>query len=237
MADHIHTIPVLDALRDPQGCAFCVMQKKLENDVIQFIMGPAYMEVDVRTETNKTGFCKHHQHAIYRHQNRLGLALMLQTHMQQLCKDTGNIISGRLPVKLFGKDQSGTLPRLHGHLEKIHGSCYVCNRVNSTLERYVDTYFHLFCGGGDDARLIAEQTNYCLPHFATIIKAAEKLGRSNKEKFMDVILPLFQKVTKELEGDLDWFVQKFDHRNADEPWKNSKDALPRAMDFLGGYVE
>ena len=38
----------------------------------------------------------------------------------------------------------------------------------------------------------------------------------------------------DLEDDLDWFIQKFDHRNMNEPWKNSKDALPRAMHALGG---
>jgi hypothetical protein len=39
---------------------------------------------------------------------------------------------------------------------------------------------------------------------------------------------------RELEGDLDWFTQKFDFRFKDEPWKNSKDALPRAIAALGG---
>ena len=116
MPDHIHTIPVLDALRAPEGCAFCQMQKKLENDIIQFIMGPAYMEDDVRMETNKIGFCKNHMDAMYKEQNRLGLALMLHTHMQRLVKDTDNIIDGRLPVPLFGKDKNAVAPRLAAHL-------------------------------------------------------------------------------------------------------------------------
>jgi len=234
MPDHIHTIPVLDALRDPQGCAFCQMHKKLENDVIQFIMGPAYMEDDVRMETNKTGFCKTHMQAMYKEQNRLGLALMLHTHMQRLCKDTDNIINGRIPLPLFGKDKNAMLPRLIKHLEKTGNSCYVCTRVDSTFHRYVDTFFYIWNKGGDDAKLIESQTSYCMPHFIMLLEATEKLGRSKREKFMDIILPLWQKVTKELEGDCDWFVQKFDHRNANEPWKNSKDALPRAIDFLGG---
>jgi len=234
MPDHIHTIPVLDALRDPQGCAFCQMHKKLENDVIQFIMGPAYMEDDVRMETNKTGFCRTHMQAMYKEQNRLGLALMLHTHMQQLCKDTDGIINGRVPLPLFGKDKNAMLPRLQAHLAKTLASCYVCTRVDNTFDRYVDTFFYIWNKGGDDAKLIESQTSYCMPHFITLLEATEKLGRGKREKFMDIILPLWQKMTKELEGDLDWFVQKFDHRNANEPWKNSKDALPRAINFLGG---
>jgi hypothetical protein len=37
---------------------------------------------------------------------------------------------------------------------------------------------------------------------------------------------------KEMEDGLEWFTNKFDYRNADAPWKNSKDALPRAMGML-----
>ena len=236
MADHIHTIPVLDALRDPQGCAFCVMQKKLETSVIQFILGPAYMEDDVRMETNKVGFCTQHIHTMYKEQNRLGLALMLHTHIQQLCKDSGNIIKGRTPAKLFGRDPGAVAPRLQAHLVQTRESCYVCKRASDTFDRYVDTFFYLWNKGGDDAKLIQQQTNYCMPHFITLLNQGEKLGRGKREKFLDMLLPMFEKITTELEQDLDWFVQKFDHRNANEPWKNSKDALPRAIDFLGGYV-
>jgi hypothetical protein len=154
--------------------------------------------------------------------------------MQRLVKDTDNIIDGRIPLPLFGKDKNAMLPRLAGHLEQTKDTCYVCSKANSTFDRYVQTFFHIWNQGGEDAKLIANQESYCLPHFITLLEAAEKLGRGKKEKFLDIILPLWQKTTKELEADLDWFVQKFDHRNANEPWKNSKDAVPRAIDFLGG---
>jgi len=235
MPDHIHTIPVLDALREPQGCAFCTMQKKLENDVIQFIMGPAYMEDDVRMETNKVGFCKPHLDAMYNAQNRLGLALMLHTHVQQLCKDTNSIISGRLPTTFFGKDPSGMLARLQGYLAKTSDACYVCKRADDTFARYVNTFFYIWNRGGDDAKLIENQASYCVRHFSMLFAEAEKFGRGKREKYLDILLPTFQKTVQELEADLDWFVQKFDHRNANEPWKNSKDALPRAMGFLNGF--
>jgi len=234
MANHIHTIPVLDALRGPGGCAFCRMQEKLESDVIQFIMGPAYMEDDVRTETNKVGFCASHLKAMYKEQNRLGLALMLHTYIKRLDKDTNGIINGRLPQKFFGKDPNGVLPRLQAHLTKTNESCYVCKRANDTFDRYISTFFHIWGKGGEDARLIESQKSYCLPHFIQLLQELEKEGRGKREKYLDHLLPLWQKITQELETDLDWFVEKFDHRNANEPWKNSKDVLPRAMEFLGG---
>ncbi|MCL1863187.1 MAG: DUF6062 family protein [Defluviitaleaceae bacterium] len=234
MPDHIHTIPVLDALREPRGCAFCVMAEKLEADAIQFIMGPAYMEDDVRMETNKIGFCKHHLDSMYAEQNRLGLGLMLHTHIAQLNKDILGIINGRIPVSFFGKDQSNTTSKLKNHLQKTQDTCYVCKKVDTTFERYIDTFFYIWNKGGDDGRLISSQEGYCIPHFIQILDAAEKLGRGKREKFLDEILPKMQSFLQGMEHDLDWFTQKFDFRNADEPWGNSKDALPRAIALLGG---
>ena len=233
MPNHIHTIPVLDALRDPQNCAFCVMRGKLEHDAIQFIMGPAYMEEDVRTETNRLGFCSAHLKAMYAGQNRLGFALMLHTYMRQLNMDISAIVKNKQPSPLFGKDTSGPLTKIHAHLAKAGESCYVCDKVDSTFARYVDTFLHLWYKGGEDAELIKSQKSYCLPHFTELVAAADKLGRSKREKFIEEILAPQLEYMRELEQDLEWFTIKFDYRYANEPWKNSKDALPRALAILG----
>ncbi|MCL1845961.1 MAG: DUF6062 family protein [Defluviitaleaceae bacterium] len=235
MPDHIHTIPVLDALREPKNCAFCVMREKLEGDAIQFILGPAYMEDDVRMDTNRIGFCKRHLDAMYAEQNRLGLGLMLHTYFQQQNKEISAIIKGRLPAPIFGKDKSATVTRLKNHMQKTHDSCYVCRKVENTFARYIDTFFYIWGKGGDDARLISGQKGYCVPHFIALLEAAENLGRGKREKFLDEILPAQQARLEEMEGDLEWFTLKFDFRNADAPWKNSKDALPRALAMLGGF--
>ncbi|MCL2839892.1 MAG: DUF6062 family protein [Defluviitaleaceae bacterium] len=236
MPNHIHTIPVLDALREPEHCAFCVMHKKLEQDAILFIMGPAYMEDDVRMETNRVGFCKRHMEHMYKNQNRLGLALMLHTHVQQLNKDISSIVQDRTPVSFFGKDPNSALSKLKVHLAKTNSTCYVCNKVENTFERYIDTFFHIWSKGGEDAKLISAQKGYCLPHFVQILTEAEKLGRRKREKFQDDILPAWQNLMQELEGDLDWFVQKFDFRNADAPWKNAKESVTRGISLLGSDI-
>ena len=36
-----------------------------------------------------------------------------------------------------------------------------------------------------------------------------------------------------LREDVSWFCKKFDYRYNDEPWYNSKDAVERAIKFLG----
>ena len=237
MADHIHTIPVLDALREPQGCAFCVMHRKLEASAVQFIMSPAYMEDDVRAETNRLGFCPRHLQAMYDEQNRLGLALMLHTHLITLNKAVAQTAAGKATGGLlshFTKDPDGPLANMHRFLHTVGGTCYVCNKVESTFDRYMDTYFYLWQKGGDEAKLINGQPGYCLPHFTRVLAVAAGFAKGKREKFMAAILPAQQRMMHELEEDLAWFIFKFDHRNQAEPWKNAKDAVPRGLALLRG---
>ena len=234
MKEHIHTIPVIDALKDSGLCAFCAMKKKLEENAIQFILGPAYMEDDVRMATNKTGFCKKHLEVMYKEQNRLGLALMLHTHVQELNKKFISLAGFIKKPTFFGSASDPYIERLGEFLAATNGDCYVCTRIENTFDRYIDTFFMLWSKGGTEAQLIQAQKGYCLPHFAVMLKYAGKLGGGKKKKFASDILPAWQESIKALETDLDWFVQKFDHKNKDEPWNNSRDVLPRALAILGG---
>ena len=234
MKEHIHTIPVIEALTEPGLCAFCAMMKKLDENAIRFILGPAYMEDDVRMKTNKTGFCKKHMEAMYKEQNRLGLALMLHTHVQDLNKNIKSIVDYVKKPTLFGSGSDSYIDRLSGQMAATCEDCYVCESVNTTFERYVDTFFVLWFKGGQEAQLIESQKGYCLHHFTVMLKYVGRLGAKKRKKFMSDILPAWQEFIKELETDLDWFVQKFDYTNKDEPWKSSKDVLPRAITILGG---
>lgn len=83
MKEQLFTIPVNDAFRTDCECPVCKLYADLEKESIDFVMGPSYMEDDVRMETNETGFCSHHIQQMYQYQNRLGLALMLHTHMKR----------------------------------------------------------------------------------------------------------------------------------------------------------
>ena len=60
MKEKIYTIPVNEAFDENGECPFCTLLKKTEDEVLNYVLGPSYMEEDVREETNKVGFCKHH---------------------------------------------------------------------------------------------------------------------------------------------------------------------------------
>ena len=54
-----------------------------------------------------------------------------------------------------------------------------------------------------------------------------------KGSALDNFIQDINKVTidnlKRVDADLDWFIDKFDYRYKNEPWKNSKDAVERTI--------
>lgn len=61
--------------------------RKLENNAVEYTMGPSYMEDDIRAETDKMGFCRKHLKKIYAVENRLGFALVMKTHMDKVINE------------------------------------------------------------------------------------------------------------------------------------------------------
>lgn len=51
---------------------------------------------------------------------------------------------------------------------------------------------------------------------------------------MTTVLPLMQENMERLYEDVSWFIEKYDYRNKDADWKDSKDAIQRGMQKLKG---
>ncbi len=87
MKEKIYTIPVNDAFDKDCECPLCAMYQELENNAVEYTMGPSYMEDDIRAETDKMGFCRKHLKKIYAVENRLGFALVMKTHMDKVINE------------------------------------------------------------------------------------------------------------------------------------------------------
>ena len=55
MKEKLYTIPINDAFAMDSECPICAMKTILENNAVEFTMGPSYMEDDIRMETDRTG--------------------------------------------------------------------------------------------------------------------------------------------------------------------------------------
>ena len=81
----------------------------------------------------------------------------------------------------------------------------------------------------------ATKTYHCLPHVAELLRAAAKeLSQNEASDFVSALAQTHNKGLSELIADVEWFTLKFDYRNTNKPWGNSKDAVPRAIALLGG---
>lgn len=213
--EKLYTIPVneaFDECRDDQslGCPFCRLYKKLQENELELILGASMMEPDIRIKTNEQGFCRDHFKMMFNRKNRLGLALMLESHL--------DVIRNHMDLK---------------KLEKLETTCYVCGRIEYSLTKMIENAVLLWDNDLDFDRKIRVQPYFCLPHYRLYMEYAK--NRLNKKKFAafsEVVGEVTAKYFDELRSDVSWFCKKFDYRYTDEPWYNSKDAVERAIKFL-----
>ncbi len=240
MKEEIYTIPVNEAIEMDGECLFCTLNQKLERDILDYILGPSYMEEDVRGETDKIGFCKKHYSQMYGEQNRLGVALMVDTHLKRVREDLKNLLNDEMAQnngkkKRFKKNTDKSEAELY--LTNIENSCYACNRMEARMKSYVDTFFHLWKRDTEFRDKIKGTKGFCLEHFNMLLREAKRRMDAEKySEFLNAVVPVQLKNLDVLQEDVDWFIQKFDYRFKDEPWKNSEDAIPRAILKLSGEL-
>lgn len=230
MKEQLYTIPVNDAFDKDCECPVCEMYHSLETAAIDFTMGPSYMEDDVRMETDKIGFCADHIKLLYQNQNRLGLGLMLLSHLDNSIKEIEKAAKNGKPSKngLFKKKEGTSL--IKGYIDKLEHSCYICNRMNRMFERYIITFFYLYHNDESFRKKFEQCKGFCAKHYALFYEVAPNhLNGKETEEFIETLNKLYLDNMKRIRDELEWFTDKFDYRYANEPWKNSKDALPRTI--------
>lgn len=228
MKQKLYTIPVNEAFEKDCECPVCIMYQELEEENIEYVMGSSYMVDDVRMQTNEAGFCNHHIKLMYQNQNRQGLALMLLTHMQT----TNREIKKRMEQKPKGKGflNKKTEDPLSDYLQKLNSSCFVCDRIKPVFERYLDTIVHCYQHEADFKTRFKAGKGFCTRHYAMLRETAlKRLSGSLLDEFIEDLNKLYLENMQRVTDDLEWFTDKFDYRNADAPWKNAKDALPRSI--------
>ena len=244
MKEQIYTIPLMDAFHADDECPFCFIERELEQHSIDFVLGSgaSYMEDDIRAQTDRMGFCPTHFHKLYEYGNRLGAGLIMSTHVKKKNQELTELIKNYTPGKssLMGrlkKQQPGSERKTSiGQWESAQqNACYVCDHMKDTYVRYLETFFELYRKNLEFVDLLKNSKGFCLHHFADLVEMAETvLSAKEKASFFAVIFPLMQKNMNRVQTDIEWFCDKFDYRNKDADWKDSKDALQRSMQKMGG---
>lgn len=231
----IYTIPVNEAfsatVEDPKiGCPLCLLYRQEQERELELILGASMMEPDVRIKTNAQGFCGKHYDKMFARRNRLGLALMMESHLDELkaqLSESGMVrkspLAGAAPLKA---------------LEKLEGDCYICARMKKNLSAMKEVVVLLWDRDEAFQKKLEAQPYFCLPHYREVLGFGKKaLPRKRFLAFYDAISKVNDAYLDTLRGDVSWFCKKFDYRYGEEPWYNSKDAVERTIRFLRGEDE
>ena len=140
MKEKLYTIPLNDAVNAHDECPFCVIERNIEHDWLDYVLGSAasYMETDTRDITDKEGFCRAHFQKMFDYGNTLGNAWILKTHYMRTIEQMKQQFKGFTPGKTSFKDRLrktvdsenaiGVWVRERGE------SCYICNNFKKMLQ-------------------------------------------------------------------------------------------------------
>ncbi len=230
--EQIYTIPINEKFDEHRGklecgCPVCALYDKLEDNELEIILGASMMEPDIRIMTNKEGFCGTHYDKMFSRRNRLGLALMMQSHLDKIRNDVKDKL---LPDLLTGKGE-----RVMKEANRLKDSCYVCRRVEHHMANMIATIVLLWQSENEFRRKLREQPYFCMSHYSRLLDyAKKKLSKKEFSDFYSDISTLEMNYLNSLYDDVSHFCRKFDYRYEEEPWGNAKDAVERTIKFLSG---
>ncbi len=236
--EKIYMIPVNDAYSAECDCPVCALRDKAESNELDYYLGPSLMEPDTRKITNKTGFCPDHLGKLNRREaNRLGLGLMLHTHLKDVRDDIIGDIESSIPGKasLFKGRSSDYKAKLIAAADKIDkrvAMCPICDKLNESMKHYIEVIIYMYLHDSEFKDKFINSKSHCLPHTSMLLRSAAKLSQNDAADFVSALYDNNKKYFDPLIDDIEWFTLKFDYRNSDKPWGNSKNAIQRAMRFL-----
>ena len=171
MRYHLDTIPVWDAFKQDEYCPFCSLFRKREVIHVDRTLGGAVMEPDTRIRVNEQGFCPEHHRQLYALQNRLGHALIMESHLKVLTEKAEKILaSGGSKGGFFRKDDK---PGASQQLRQLTSSCIICDSIRNDMAQYAYTAALLF-EKDSEFRQAFENAHLCLEHLALLTQAGEE---------------------------------------------------------------
>ncbi len=212
----ISNIQLIEAFKKDSECPLCILKNEVEKSLIKMFLTEGVTDEETRLESNNLGFCKRHLNQMENSENKLGFALQLNTRMMHL-KD---IISSNKNTKTSAK----TADKINKELS----TCIICKYTDESMQRYYSLTAKTYNENVEFRNLIKNCKGFCLEHFNGLLKNVKFAKNSSDEYTKDLTLIERENLNR-LISELDWFCDKFDYRNNDKPWGNSKDALARTV--------
>ncbi len=223
MQYHIQTTPIWDAFKSDCNCPLCKIYAAAEERLVSQYLNEAVMEPDYRVKVNKLGFCSDHLKKLYAGENKLGLALQLNTR-------TDAVIKSLKPLKDAKSAKK--------HAEKIRKSnetCVICDTLDEMMERYAYTVAQMYKQEKDFPAVFKACKGFCMPHYALLLENASKAGNLTSEYLFE-LSNLQINALEKTNGETRRFTEAFDYNSKAKGLKASPEAVPNAVNKLKGKI-
>ena len=242
MKETIYTIPINEAFDHYDICPMCLLNNDAEAASVEFVMGDAMMEPDVRVKTNEQGFCRRHLNAMLLEKNKLSLALLLESHLPVLdnslfarsgelaiIKPERRLLFRKAPVKRG-------LQKLLGAAHRVERSCYICARIAGFMKHYNENLLFMWKKEPDFRDKFLRQKYFCVPHYTDLLEYSERcLSHRLQLEFIEVLSRICHSQLMELKIEISEFCKSFDYRFAGRGLSEGALAsVEHAADFLTG---
>jgi hypothetical protein len=225
---------VHDAYARGGECPFCDLEEAAESTYLKSFQHSRVMEPNVRVQTNRVGFCPGHYRKLYDGENKLGLSLVVHTHLQNVIQQVGMALDA-LAKAMDGRKVKENLPAAAAPITAVRRSCFICDLLIADMDRYAFTVLYLWSRDPSFSIVFRASRGFCLPHFMVVLKEASKSMRVDRIKgWLVETIPLMKGSLDRLDGDLLAFTQLHQAGNASPGTEDERTALARTLQKLAG---
>jgi hypothetical protein len=239
---------VHDAYAQGCECPLCWLRDGAEKTYLLSFTHSRVMEPNVRVQTNRTGFCPDHYRLLYAGENKLGLALMVHTHLQERLPGmradleslgrgagAGRPASAGKGRALRGRGARARAEAAAASLASLRDECFICTLLDADVARWIFTILYLWGKDPGFPAVFRASRGFCLGHFLDAFRAAQRTLRAERlERWCGDVIPLMTGSLERLERELWEFTQLFHDSHRGLGTDEQRTALARALRKLAG---
>ena len=232
----LETIPVWEALNRGSECLLCELEAESERRNTEFFLGSSVMAPEMRVQLNKHGFCPRHFHMLEAGTGKLGYALALATHTDDLLKRIA--AHGRKLIAAGNRRQAASKAAadLSDMLRAQDADCLMCDRIRHNLANYTYTIVKLFQTDEEFRRTFTRSRGICLHHLPLLLTlGVDELKPGELKPWHETIVTLVQDGLSRLGEELEQFTWQFDCTTDQPTPQTAQDSVARAVAKLAGY--
>jgi hypothetical protein len=225
---------VHDAYAGDGECPLCALHEAAEATYLHSFQHSRVMEPNVRVQTNAVGFCPDHYGKLYRGENKLGLGLVVHTHLQEKLPEIKAALE-RIAAPKAGRKARGIAADAAGRLSALRDRCFICDMLRMDNDRYVFTILYLWSKDSEFPARFRASRGFCIGHFLDALLAAPKLLRADRaERWTAEAVGLMTGSLERLERELYSFTQLYRNENTSLGSEAERTALGRTLQKLAG---